>query len=78
MYETVSIMRGDGVMHVTPYLRYFIGRTRPHSSSAQTRQHKMFTRYAWHVEDIWIVAKDWPHDGCATGWHDAGRPADRN
>jgi hypothetical protein len=38
----------------------------------------MFTRYAQYVENTWKLAEDWAHDGYATGWHDAGRPADRD
>jgi len=45
-YPTVSVVRGDAAMLVTPYLRFFIGRYSPTFEFRAGKVPKMFTRYA--------------------------------
>ncbi len=59
-YPTVSVVRGDSAMLVTPYLRYFIGSNSPTFEFRADQAPKMFTRYARHVENTWKLAEDWP------------------
>ena len=59
-YPTVSVVRGDGAMLVTPYLRFFIGSNSPTFEFRADQAPKMFTRYARHFENTWKLAKDWP------------------
>ena len=59
-YPTVSVVRGDAAMLVTPYLRFFIGSNSPTFEFREDQAPKMFTRYARHVENTWKLAKDWP------------------
>jgi transcriptional regulator with XRE-family HTH domain len=59
-YPTVSVIRGDAAMLVTPYLRFFIGSNSPTFGFRADQAPKMFTRYARHFENTWKLAKDWP------------------
>ncbi len=59
-YPTVSVVRGDDAMLVTPYLRFFIGSNSPTFEFRADQAPKLFTRYARHVENTWKLAKDWP------------------
>lgn len=59
-YPTVSVVRGDTAMLVTPYLRFFIGSNSPTFEFRADQAPKMFTRYARHFENTWKLAKDWP------------------
>lgn len=59
-YPTVSVVRGDDAMLVTPYLRFFIGSNSPTFEFRADQAPKMFTRYARHFENTWNLAKDWP------------------
>jgi transcriptional regulator with XRE-family HTH domain len=58
-YPTASVVRGDGAMLVTPYLRFFIGSNSPTFEFRADQAPKMFTRYARHVENTWKLAEDW-------------------
>ena len=59
-YPTVSVVRGDGAMLVTPYLRFFIGSNSPTFEFRADQAPKIFIRYARHFENTWKLAKDWP------------------
>jgi transcriptional regulator with XRE-family HTH domain len=59
-YPTVSVVRGDDAMLVTPYLRFFIGSNSPTFEFRADQAPKMFIRYARHFENTWKLAKDWP------------------
>jgi transcriptional regulator with XRE-family HTH domain len=59
-YPTVSVVRGDDAMLVTPYLRFFIGSNSPTFEFRADHAPRMFTRYARHFENTWKLAKDWP------------------
>ena len=59
-YPSVSVVRGDGAMLVTPYLRFFIGSNSPTFEFRAGQAPKMFTRYARHFENTWKLAEDWP------------------
>ena len=56
---TVSVVRGDGHMLVTPYLRFFIGSNSPTFELWSEAAEKMFSRYARHFESTWNLATDW-------------------
>jgi DNA-binding transcriptional regulator YiaG len=56
---TVSVVRGDGQMFVTPYLRFFIGSNSPTFEIWAKTAPKMFSRYERHFEDTWDRARDW-------------------
>jgi transcriptional regulator with XRE-family HTH domain len=58
-YPTVSVVRGDGAMLVTPYLRFFIGSNSPTFEFRSDQAPKMFTRYARHFDSTWKHAEDW-------------------
>ena len=56
---TVSIVRGDDRMLVTPYLRFFVGSNSPSLELHRRTAATMFDRYTRHFEDTWGRAKDW-------------------
>lgn len=58
-YPTVSIVRGDDAMLVTPYMRFFIGSNSPTFEFRARGAPKMFTRYTRHFESTWTDAEDW-------------------
>lgn len=58
-YPTVSVVRGDDSMLVTPYLRFFIGSNSPTFEFRSHEAPRMFTRYARHFESTWKHAEDW-------------------
>ena len=58
-YPTVSVIRGDDRMLVTPYLRFSVGSNSPTFEFTQASARKMFARYARHFDQIWRLAKDW-------------------
>jgi hypothetical protein len=58
-YPTVSVVRADGAMLVTPYLRFFIGSNSPTFEFRADQAPKMFTRYTRHFESTWKLAEDW-------------------
>lgn len=59
VHPTVSIVRGDGRMLVTPYLRFFKGSNSPTFELTEGPARKMFGRYARHFGQTWNLAKDW-------------------
>jgi transcriptional regulator with XRE-family HTH domain len=58
-YPTVSVVRGDDAMLVTPYMRFFIGSNSPTFEFRAREAPKMFTRYTRHFEGTWTDAEDW-------------------
>jgi hypothetical protein len=58
-HPTVSVVRGDDRMLVTPYLRFSVGSNSPTFEFTQASARKMFARYARHFDQIWRLAKDW-------------------
>lgn len=58
-HPTVSVVRGDTDMLVTPYLRYFIGSNSPTIGLSERSAPKMFGRYARHFQHSWDLAKEW-------------------
>jgi hypothetical protein len=58
-HPTVSVVRGDADMLVTPYLRYFIGSNSPTLGLAEESAPKMFGRYARHFDGMWNLATEW-------------------
>ena len=58
-YPTVSVVRGDDAMLVTPYMRFFIGSNSPTFEFRSREAPKMFTRYTRHFESTWTNAEDW-------------------
>ena len=73
-YPTVSVVRGDDSMLVTPYMRFFIGSNSPTFEFRSGQAPRMFTRYARHFESTWKNAEDWPHDGNTGRLEHEGRP----
>ncbi|NUO61270.1 MAG: helix-turn-helix domain-containing protein [Hamadaea sp.] len=55
---TVSVVRGDDHMIVTPYLRFFVGGNSP-TMELRRATGKMFDRYVKHVQRTWDDAKEW-------------------
>lgn len=58
-YPTVSVVRGDDAMLVTPYMRFFIGSNSPTFEFRAREAPRMFTRYNRHFESTWTNAEDW-------------------
>lgn len=58
-HPTVSVVRGDDAMLVTPYMRFFIGNNSPTFEFRAREAPKMFTRYTRHFEATWTNAEDW-------------------
>lgn len=58
-HPTVSVIRGDDRMIVTPYLRFFIGSNSPTFELDSGRAHKIFDRYTRHFEETWRRSKEW-------------------
>jgi transcriptional regulator with XRE-family HTH domain len=58
-YPTVSVVRGDDAMLVTPYMRFFIGSNSPTFEFRAREAPTMFTRYTRHFESTWTNAEDW-------------------
>jgi len=56
---TVSVVRGDDHMLVTPYLRFFVGSNSPTFELRSATAEKMFSRYARHFENTWNLAREW-------------------
>lgn len=57
---TVSIVRGDALMLVTPYLRYFLGSNSPTFEFSADSAPEMFSRYERHFETMWDNSRE--HD----------------
>jgi len=58
-YPTVSVVRSDDAMLVTPYMRFFIGSNCPTFEFRAREAPKMFSRYTRHFESTWTNAEDW-------------------
>jgi Domain of unknown function (DUF5919) len=56
-HPSVSVVRGDSRMMVTPYLRFFTGSSSP--TFQFTAATAMFARYAAHFEDAWNGAREY-------------------
>lgn len=52
-HPTVSIVRGDGEMLVTPYLRYFLGSNSPTFALTSQSAPGLFSRWEKHFESMW-------------------------
>jgi len=57
-YPTASIVRGDGEMLATPYLRYFFGANSPTFALTAESAPVMFARYERHFESMWSNARE--------------------
>lgn len=55
---SVSIVRGDDRMFVTPYMRFFIGSNSP-TFDLKDSGGNVFDRYARHFENVWKLAGEW-------------------
>lgn len=55
---TVSIVRGDDRMLVTPYLRFFVGGNSPSLELQYAPTREIFDRYTRHFQSTWDLAKD--------------------
>jgi transcriptional regulator with XRE-family HTH domain len=58
-HPTVSVVRGDDRMLVTPYLRFFVGSNSPTFEIRRAAAEKMFSRYERHFADTWDNAEEW-------------------
>jgi Domain of unknown function (DUF5919) len=58
-HPTVSVVRGDDRMLVTPYLRFFVGSNSPTFELSSASADRMFGRYERHFEDTWDRATEW-------------------
>src|SRR5262249_47537711 len=56
---TVSIVRGDNRMLVTPYLRFFVGSNSPTLEIKETQAGSVFERYVRHFNAVWDTAEEW-------------------
>lgn len=78
-HPAVSIVRGDGHLIVTPYIRFLIGGNSPTFEFTEESARKMFGRYSRHFDGMWNLATDWTsHESEQRHRRHAGRPADRN
>jgi hypothetical protein len=57
-HPTLSVVRGDGEMLVTPYLRFFSGSASPTWRLDATTGGRMFARYERHFIDAWDRAAE--------------------
>jgi Domain of unknown function (DUF5919) len=58
-HPSVSVVRGDSRMMVTPYLRFFTGSSSPTFELTSEKGAAMFGRYAAHFEDAWNGAREY-------------------
>jgi hypothetical protein len=58
-HPSVSVVRGDDRMLVTPYVRYFTGGNSPTFELQGGSTGRMFERYGRHFENTWARARDW-------------------
>jgi hypothetical protein len=58
-HPTVSIVRGDGRVIVTPYIRFHVGANSPTLEFTEESAQKMFGRYERHFCSMWDLARDW-------------------
>jgi Domain of unknown function (DUF5919) len=57
-HPTVSIVRGDGEMLVTPYLRYFLGSNSPTFALTSQSAPGLFSRWERHFESMWSNSRE--------------------
>lgn len=57
-HPTVSVVRGDGAMLITPYLRYFAGNNSPTLGITAQSAPRMFSRYVRHFSSMWDLARE--------------------
>jgi Domain of unknown function (DUF5919) len=57
-HPTVSIVRGDGEMLVTPYLRYFLGSNSPTLALTTESAPGLFSRWERHFESMWNNSRE--------------------
>lgn len=57
-YPTVSVVRGDDEMLITPYLRFHEGDNSPTLGITARSAPRMFGRYARHFSSMWDIATD--------------------
>jgi DNA-binding transcriptional regulator YiaG len=57
-HPTVSVIRGDNDMLITPYLRYFAGNNSPTLGITAASAPRMFGRYARHFAGMWELARE--------------------
>ena len=58
-HPSVSVMRGDGRMMVTPYLRFFTMSKSPTFELTSEGGAAMFARYPAHFDDAWHGAREY-------------------
>jgi hypothetical protein len=58
-HPSVSVVRGDGRMMVTPYLRFFTMSKSPTFELTSEGGAAMFARYAAHFDDAWHGAREY-------------------
>lgn len=59
MHPSASVIRADGKMIVTPYLRYFTGSNSPTFEFREDHAPKTFDRYSRHFEETWKNSEEW-------------------
>jgi hypothetical protein len=57
-HPTVSIVRGDESMLVTPYLRYFLGGNSPTFALTEQSAPGLFARWGKHFESMWNNSRE--------------------
>jgi hypothetical protein len=58
-HPTVSVIRGDDRMIVTPYLRFFTGSNSPTFELHSQSSSRLFDRYARHFGEMWKGSGEW-------------------
>jgi hypothetical protein len=56
---TVSIVRGDDRILITPYVRYVAGVNTPTFELESAEKNGMFVRYARHFSKVWAGSRPW-------------------
>ncbi|KOG29343.1 hypothetical protein AQJ84_04385 [Streptomyces resistomycificus] len=56
---TVSIVRGDDRILITPYVRYIAGANTPTFELESAEKNGMFVRYARHFTKVWDGSRPW-------------------
>ena len=57
-HPTVSVVRGDDEMLITPYLRFSAGNNSPTFGITAQSAPRMWGRYARHFDSMWDLAED--------------------
>ena len=58
-HPSVSLVRGDDTLLVTPYLRFSTGSNSPTFEVRAGPAAKIFERYERHFQRAWELSKDW-------------------